>query len=92
MAGRSSGSTSGSSSSPSSASSRKSYRFLSPQERLPQGLPEWFVRRDANEDGQVTMAEYTSVWSDALAAEFGAYDLNGDGVITPRECLKAKSR
>ena len=89
---RSAGGGSTSSSTASSGSSRKSYRFLSPLERLPKGLPDWFLRKDANEDGQITMAEYSTVWSDALAEEFGRYDLNADGVITPAECLKAQSR
>jgi hypothetical protein len=91
----SSGSSSGSSGPSSSAGrdspSKKSHRFLSPQERLPQGLPEWFVRKDGDADGQVTMAEYSQAWSDSLAEEFTKYDLNGDGVVTPEEALKAQS-
>jgi len=66
---------------------RESYRFLSPQERLPANLPEWFRERDADHDGQVMMAEYASDWSDSLAAEFERLDANGDGVIIPGECL-----
>lgn len=71
----------------SAASGRKSWRFLSPQERLPKGLPEWFATKDADADGQVSMAEYASVWSDGMAEEFAKYDGNQDGVITPAECL-----
>ncbi len=71
---------------------RKSYRFLSPSERLPEGLPEWFEERDGNADGQVTMAEYSSYWSDSKAREYLRYDLNDDGVVTPNECLAAMSR
>jgi len=92
---RPSGPPSASSGPPASAgrdsAAKKSYRFRSPQERLPQGLPEWFVRKDADGDGQVTMAEYSQAWSDSLAEEFAKYDLNGDGVITPEEALKAQS-
>jgi len=73
------------------APARKSYRFLSPQERLPRGLPEWFARKDADGDGQVTMAEYSRVWSESLAREFAGYDLNGDGVVTPEEALKSQN-
>ena len=69
---------------------RKSYRFLTPTERLPKGLPDWFSDRDDNGDGQVSMAEYSGLWSDSKAAEFVRYDLDGDGVITPAECLKAE--
>ncbi|MBN2476179.1 MAG: hypothetical protein JXB62_16320 [Pirellulales bacterium] len=71
------------------SSKRKSYRFLSPIERLPAGLPDWFARKDTNGDGQVAMAEYETFWTDSRAAEFGRYDLNNDGMIIPDECLAA---
>ena len=71
---------------------RKSWRFLSAAERLPEGLPDWFAERDGNADGQVTMAEYSSYWSDGKAREYLKFDLNDDGVITPRECLDAMSQ
>jgi hypothetical protein len=77
---------------PVSSGGRKSYRFRTPSERLPSGLPEWFRDRDLNGDGQVVMAEYASSWSDAKAAEFARYDLNGDGIVTPAEAKKDKSR
>lgn len=71
---------------------KKSYRFLSPHERLPGGLPDWFLRKDADADGQVTMAEYSrSSWSNSMAEEFLKYDRNGDGIVTPEECLKSAS-
>ena len=87
----SSSSTAGGSAASGSTSSngRKSYRFLTPRERLPEGLPSWFTDYDANEDGQVAMAEYSRYWTDLKAREFQRYDLNGDGLITPRECLNA---
>jgi len=56
---------------------------------LPAGLPEWFVFRDANQDGQISMAEFAEEWTEAKAAEFGQYDLNEDGIIMPDECIKA---
>ncbi len=65
----------------------KGGRFLTPTERLPKGLPTWFARNDADGDGQVKMAEYSTSWNDTTVAEFARYDLNGDGVITPEECL-----
>jgi Ca2+-binding EF-hand superfamily protein len=84
----------GSSSSFASASSQiskpKSGRFLSASERLPKGLPSWFLRLDLDGDGQVTMAEFTRDWSPETAAQFDRYDLNHDGVITPEECLKVE--
>lgn len=78
-----------SSSNPSGATAdtRKSYRFLTAQERLPKGLPDWFIRKDVNGDGQVSMAEYASVWSEAMVEEFKRYDLNNDGIITPAEVM-----
>jgi Ca2+-binding EF-hand superfamily protein len=88
--GTSSGSSESAASTASSGTLKKSYRFLSPQERLPKGLPDWFLRKDADSDGQVTMAEYApGGWSESMAEEFTKYDLNGDGIVTPEECLKA---
>ncbi|UUO04489.1 hypothetical protein M4951_13920 [Blastopirellula sp. J2-11] len=65
----------------------ETYRFLSPLERLPKGLPDWFNTNDADEDGQIHMSEYSVVWSDSKAEEFARYDLNGDGFITAKEAL-----
>jgi len=66
---------------------RKFYRALTATERLPEGLPEWFARKDANADGQISMAEFSSSWNEQTAAEFARHDLNNDGIITPAECL-----
>ncbi|EAQ78879.1 hypothetical protein DSM3645_27403 [Blastopirellula marina DSM 3645] len=65
----------------------ETYRFLTPLERLPKGLPDWFNNNDADEDGQIHMSEYSVVWSDSKADEFAKYDLNGDGFITAKEAL-----
>lgn len=69
---------------------KKSYRFLTPTERLPKGMPDWFIKNDADGDGQIMMVEYTSSWTESTAAEFARLDLNGDGIITPEECLAAE--
>lgn len=68
------------------------YRFLTPLERLPKGLPDWFNANDADEDGQIHMSEYSVVWSESKAEEFARYDLNGDGFITPKEALGADGK
>ncbi len=68
---------------------RKSFRAKTPTERLPTGLPDFFTRADINGDGQVSMAEFSSRYTDEKAKEFAKYDLNRDGLITPREALKA---
>jgi Ca2+-binding EF-hand superfamily protein len=81
------GSSSVSSSSSDSGSTvsgrEKSYRFSTATEPL----PDWLARYDANGDGQVAMAEYSSSWTDAKAREFLNYDRNGDGLITRREAV-----
>lgn len=66
---------------------RRSYRFTPAVERLPDDLPSWFARNDANADGQVSMSEYSTTWSDAKAKEFETLDVNGDGLISPSEAL-----
>jgi len=59
--------------------------YVSPS-RLPSGLPEWFRARDANGDGQISLAEYAPKPTPAELAEFARYDRDGDGFITAREC------
>jgi hypothetical protein len=61
-----------------------------PQERLPEGLPEWYRSRDTNTDGQIRMSEFSaSQWTEKTLSEYYQFDLNRDGVITPAECLAA---
>jgi hypothetical protein len=74
---------------PPKRSGPKSGRFLTPKERLAKGLPEWFAEKDADGDGQVTMAEFAGEWTADTVAEFKRNDLNHDGIVTPAECLKA---
>jgi hypothetical protein len=64
-------------------------RFHVGGRRLPPGLPAWFLERDADGDGQLTLSEFAPHATAADREEFARYDLNGDGVITPQECLKA---
>jgi hypothetical protein len=70
-----------------SEDSRRSYRFKTAYERLPEDLPDWFLNMDVDRDGQVEMAEYSSTWTTALVAEFLRHDLNRDGLITARESM-----
>lgn len=67
---------------------RQSYRAMASRS-LPEGLPGFFTDRDANGDGQVSMAEFASDWSDEVVKQFFASDLNRDGVITADEALRA---
>lgn len=71
---------------------RESYRTPTALERLPDEIPDWFIDKDADGDGQVAMHEYAGFWSDSTAREFAGFDANNDGVITPQECLGAGSR
>jgi len=71
---------------------RRIYRFKTAHERLPSGIPGWFRERDLNRDGQAAMSEYSLEWTDSRLAEFDELDLNGDGIITPKECLAALSK
>lgn len=67
---------------------RKSYRIDGAGSST-EGVPGFFTDKDANEDGQVTMAEFASEWNDELLQEFFKSDLNRDGVITIQEVLAA---
>lgn len=63
--------------------------FLTNAPKLPDGLPGWFATRDKNGDQQVEMSEYSDTWSNAIVEEFNRFDMNGDGVITAKECIAA---
>jgi Ca2+-binding EF-hand superfamily protein len=69
----------------------KSYRAMSAKDKANavKGLPDWFARSDADADGQVMMSEYSTTWTNEKVAEFNKFDLNGDGIITSRECLNS---
>jgi Ca2+-binding EF-hand superfamily protein len=53
-------------------------------------LPSWFQDLDANEDGQVSLAEWRK--GGRNPDEFRLYDLNGDGLIAPEEVLHTVKR
>ncbi len=58
--------------------------------RLPPGLPDWFLARDADGDGQLDFAEFAPQGGQWALEQFRRYDLNEDGLIMPQEVLGAK--
>jgi hypothetical protein len=62
---------------------RRSYAAAKPD--LPETLPGWWDRKDGNEDGQVSMAEFMAGSSARDIDDFLDHDLNEDGVITAHE-------
>lgn len=67
---------------------RQSFRIEGGR-RVPEGLPGFFKDKDADGDGQVSMAEFASDWSDEVVKEFFDSDFNRDGRITAEEALRA---
>jgi hypothetical protein len=68
------------------------YRTRAAVERVPAGLPGWFLQKDANGDGQIAMCEFASQWDESKVADFRQYDLNDDGMITQKELSKTQRR
>ncbi len=66
------------------AQKRKSYRFTPASERWGSASSR-IKSRDRNDDGQVSMSEYSRTWSARTVREFQRYDSDSDGVITPKE-------
>ncbi len=69
--------------------SRRQAKFYVPSKRLPAGLPAWFLARDEDGDGQLSLSEFAPKPTPADLRDFEQYDLNGDGLITAKECLRA---
>jgi hypothetical protein len=75
-----------------SSTQKQKIRWANPKERLPKGLPDWFLSK-MDSDGQITMANYTNNWTPEAVKQFEKYDLNHDGIITAAEVMKVeKSR
>jgi hypothetical protein len=72
---------------PKPASERK---WAVARSRLPPGLPDWFLERDGDGDGQLTLAEYGTAGTSSADESFARYDRNHDGLLTPREVLGGK--
>jgi subtilisin-like proprotein convertase family protein len=58
---------------------------------MSEALPTWFFERDANNDRQIQMAEFTDQWDAEKAAEFASYDANKDGIVTTDELLSSRN-
>ncbi|MDR1923336.1 MAG: hypothetical protein LBQ66_03085 [Planctomycetaceae bacterium] len=68
-----------------------------PYEHLPAGVPDWFFKRDTDQDAQLTMLEYAKgdddyvkngELNDRIATEFMFLDRNNDGVATVAEIFQ----
>lgn len=66
---------------------RRGRKYYVAPAALPPGLPDWFIERDKNGDGQLTLDEFAPDGSAAARRQFHEYDKNGDGVITPDEVV-----
>ena len=67
---------------------RKSYRVVDARS-APEGVPGFFTERDQNEDGQISMAEFTDEWNDDELQRFYESDFNQDGIITVEEAIRS---
>ncbi|MBC8873627.1 MAG: hypothetical protein H8E44_29675 [Planctomycetes bacterium] len=88
-ASRPNGQTQPKSDATSAKKSRIPRKYTVSRTSLPKGLPSWFILRDTDGDAQLTLAEYARDASETSIKEFTRYDGNGDGVVTPQECLRA---
>jgi hypothetical protein len=68
----------------------RSYRLATATEKLPEeGLPSWFNDRDRDDDGQVSMHEWSRSWNSSTVRDFTSKDADGDGIITVAEALES---
>lgn len=56
------------------------------------GVPAWFISRDKDGDGQLSLLEFAPNLTSQGLALFGKLDLNGDGFITDEEVVQATSQ
>lgn len=54
--------------------------------KLPAGLPDWFVKLDADKDGQIGLYEWRAAGK--TLEDFALLDVNDDGFITAEEVLR----
>lgn len=67
---------------------RRSLKFAVNTKRLPSGLPPWFLSRDNNGDGQLTLGEFAPNANKSAIEEFRKIDRNQDGLVTPKELVR----
>ncbi len=72
---------------PAAAVVRDPRRDLKYTAALPAGVPSWFVERDADGDGQLSLAEYSPKLLKSEIDEFNRHDSNQDGIVTAKELL-----
>ena len=60
-------------------------REFAPSANETAGIPRWFLVRDANGDGQLTLREFSPTLSLESTAFFGRLDADSDGLVTPDE-------
>ncbi|MGI5832282.1 MAG: hypothetical protein ACOX6D_07085 [Thermoguttaceae bacterium] len=60
-------------------------REYAPSPSALEGVPRWFLVRDADGDGQLSLREFAPTLSLDSTAFFGKLDANSDGLITPEE-------
>jgi len=58
---------------------------------VPEGVPGWFYELDTNGDGQVSMDEFASEWTEEKMQEFARLDTNGDGLLTMSEVTRSQA-
>ncbi|MFO1021182.1 MAG: hypothetical protein U0903_10855 [Planctomycetales bacterium] len=68
-------------------SRRRSLKFFVPREKLPEGLPDWFLARDLDGDAQLTKGEFAPPGVTVDMSEFQRLDANQDGLLTAEECV-----
>ena len=68
------------------ADPRRDLKFFA---NLPAGVPAWFVERDTDGDGQLTLSEFTPKLHKTEVDDFNRYDSNRDGIVTLKEFLRS---
>ena len=68
-----------------SGASAATVREFAPSANETAGIPRWFLARDANGDGQLTLREFSPSLSLESTAFFGRLDTDSDGLVTPDE-------